>query len=50
MELVPRITRAQSMDGLSPQANIAGYRAVLPLPESGEGLFKGGSPGPKREQ
>jgi H+-translocating NAD(P) transhydrogenase subunit alpha len=29
MELVPRITRAQSMDALSSQANIAGYRAVL---------------------
>ena len=29
MELVPRITRAQSMDVLSSQANLAGYRAVL---------------------
>ena len=29
MELVPRITRAQTMDALSSQANIAGYRAVL---------------------
>jgi len=29
MELVPRITRAQSMDVLSSQATIAGYRAVL---------------------
>jgi NAD(P) transhydrogenase subunit alpha len=29
MELVPRITRAQSMDILSSQANLAGYRAVL---------------------
>ena len=29
MELVPRITRAQSMDALSSQANIAGYKAVL---------------------
>lgn len=29
MELVPRITRAQSMDILSSQANIAGYKAVL---------------------
>ncbi|NCX97251.1 MAG: NAD(P)(+) transhydrogenase (Re/Si-specific) subunit alpha, partial [Planctomycetia bacterium] len=28
LELVPRITRAQSMDVLSSQANIAGYRAV----------------------
>ncbi|MGH6838539.1 MAG: Re/Si-specific NAD(P)(+) transhydrogenase subunit alpha [Methylocella sp.] len=29
MELMPRITRAQTMDVLSSQANIAGYRAVL---------------------
>jgi NAD(P) transhydrogenase subunit alpha len=29
MELVPRITRAQSMDALSSQANIAGYKSVL---------------------
>ena len=29
MEAVPRISRAQSMDALSRQANIAGYRAVL---------------------
>ena len=29
MELVPRITRAQTMDALSSQANIAGYRSVL---------------------
>lgn len=29
MELVPRTTRAQSMDVLSSQANLAGYRAVL---------------------
>lgn len=29
MELVPRITRAQSMDALSSMATIAGYRAVL---------------------
>jgi NAD(P) transhydrogenase subunit alpha len=29
VELVPRITRAQTMDALSSQANIAGYRAVL---------------------
>jgi NAD(P) transhydrogenase subunit alpha len=29
IELVPRITRAQTMDALSSQANIAGYRAVL---------------------
>ena len=29
MELVPRITRAQSMDALSSQATVAGYKAVL---------------------
>ena len=29
MELMPRITRAQSMDALSSQSTIAGYRAVL---------------------
>jgi len=29
VELVPRITRAQSMDALSSQATIAGYKAVL---------------------
>lgn len=29
MELIPRSTRAQSMDALSSQANIAGYKAVL---------------------
>ena len=29
MELLPRISRAQSMDVLSSQANIAGYKAVL---------------------
>jgi NAD(P) transhydrogenase subunit alpha len=29
MELMPRITRAQTMDVLSSQANLAGYKAVL---------------------
>ena len=29
MELLPRITRAQSMDVLSSQSNLAGYKAVL---------------------
>ena len=29
MELIPRITRAQSMDVLSSQSNLAGYRAVI---------------------
>ncbi len=29
MEAIPRISRAQSMDALSSQSNVAGYRAVL---------------------
>jgi len=29
LELVPRISRAQSMDALSSQANLAGYKAVI---------------------
>ncbi|MGK2939104.1 MAG: Re/Si-specific NAD(P)(+) transhydrogenase subunit alpha [Solirubrobacteraceae bacterium] len=29
MEAIPRITRAQSMDALSSQSNVAGYKAVL---------------------
>ena len=29
LELIPRISRAQSMDVLSSMATIAGYRAVL---------------------
>ena len=29
MNLIPRLSRAQSMDSLSSQANLAGYRAVL---------------------
>ncbi len=33
MELVPRITRAQSMDVLSSQSNLAGYRAVIDAAE-----------------
>jgi NAD(P) transhydrogenase subunit alpha len=34
MELLPRITRAQSMDILSSQANLAGYRAVIEAAEA----------------
>ena len=34
MELMPRITRAQVMDVLSSQANLAGYRAVIEAAES----------------
>ena len=37
LNLLPRITRAQSMDVLSSQANLAGYRAVI---ESGEAFGK----------
>jgi NAD(P) transhydrogenase subunit alpha len=33
MELVPRITRAQKMDALSSQANLAGYKAVITAAE-----------------
>jgi NAD(P) transhydrogenase subunit alpha len=40
MELMPRITRAQSMDVLSSQANLAGYRAVI----EGAGAFARGFP------
>ena len=29
MELIPRISRAQAMDALSSQANLAGYKAVI---------------------
>ena len=29
LEMLPRITRAQSMDILSSQANLAGYKAVI---------------------
>jgi NAD(P) transhydrogenase subunit alpha len=39
MELMPRISRAQSMDILSSQANLAGYKAVLDAAaEYGRGL------------
>src|ERR1700726_810860 len=34
MELLPRITRAQTMDVLSSQANLAGYRAVIDAAEA----------------
>ena len=35
MEMMPRITRAQSMDALSSMATIAGYKAVLSWPRTG---------------
>jgi NAD(P) transhydrogenase subunit alpha len=34
MEAIPRITRAQVMDALSSQANLAGYRAVIEAAEA----------------
>ena len=40
MELLPRITRAQAMDVLSSQANLAGYRAVI----EGAAAFERGFP------
>src|ERR1700722_19678494 len=40
MELLPRITRAHSMDGLSSQANLAGYRSVI----EGAAAFQRGFP------
>jgi H+-translocating NAD(P) transhydrogenase subunit alpha len=39
LELLPRITRAQSMDVLSSQATIAGYRAVLLAAEALPKIF-----------
>ena len=39
MELVPRISRAQSMDVLSSQASIAGYKAVLIAANNYGGFF-----------
>lgn len=39
MELMPRITRAQSMDVLSSQANLAGYRAVIEAAQAYERLL-----------
>lgn len=39
MEAVPRISRAQSMDALSSQANVAGYRAVLVAAECSTRFF-----------
>lgn len=39
MELLPRTTRAQAMDVLSSQANIAGYKAVLMAAEASPKFF-----------
>jgi NAD/NADP transhydrogenase alpha subunit len=40
MELMPRITRAQVMDVLSSQANLAGYRAVIEAAEHSAAPFR----------
>ncbi|MEO1968294.1 MAG: NAD(P) transhydrogenase subunit alpha [Sphingomonadaceae bacterium] len=39
MEFMPRITRAQSMDVLSSQANLAGYKAVIAAADSYDRAF-----------
>ena len=39
MEMIPRITRAQSMDALSSMANIAGYKAVLLAADASAKMF-----------
>jgi len=39
MESIPRITRAQSMDALSSQATVAGYKAVLLAADRVQRLF-----------
>lgn len=39
MEMVPRISRAQSMDALSSQSNLAGYKAVLDATEHYDHAF-----------
>ncbi len=39
MDMLPRTTRAQSMDVLSRQANIAGYKAVLMAPIVSQDIF-----------
>lgn len=39
IELVPRVTRAQSMDGLSSQSTISGYRAVILAAEALPRIF-----------
>lgn len=39
MELIPRITRAQSMDALSSMATVAGYKAVLVAAETLPRMF-----------
>lgn len=41
MDVVPRISRAQAMDVLSSQANVAGYRAVIEAASAFGRLFTG---------
>ena len=41
LDAVPRITRAQSLDVLSTQSNVAGYRAVVEAAEEYGGMFTG---------
>jgi NAD(P) transhydrogenase subunit alpha len=41
LDRIPRITRAQKMDVLSSQANIAGYRAVVEAAQHYGGFFSG---------
>lgn len=41
MDIVPRISRAQAMDVLSSQANVAGYRAVIDAAHDFGRLFTG---------
>lgn len=39
LEKIPRVTRAQKMDVLSSQANLAGYRAVIEAASAYQGFF-----------
>ncbi|PFG43688.1 NAD(P) transhydrogenase subunit alpha [Isoptericola jiangsuensis] len=41
LDAVPRISRAQSLDVLSAQSNVAGYRAVVEAAEEFGGMFTG---------
>lgn len=41
LDAVPRISRAQALDTLSTQSNIAGYRAVIEAAETYGGMFSG---------
>lgn len=41
MDMVPRISRAQSMDALSSMANISGYRAIIEAAENFGRFFTG---------